>query len=135
MLQRKMASIRLTVGQGCGGAMELSGFSVPILVAVSFALSVIGLYVFILALSHNLLWTPGEGASVIFPPGEENAPEEPAASGEQVAGLRAAMQGREAQVSELAERIAADRSSALAAFIFVMLGVVWLLIGSLAGLT
>jgi len=43
------------------------------------------------------------------------------------------MQGREARGSELADRIAADRSSALAAFIFLMLGVVWLVIGSLAG--
>jgi hypothetical protein len=101
--------------------MELSSFSVPILVALSFALSVIGLYVFILALSHNLLWAPDEGASVIFPPGEENAPEEPAASRAEVAGLRAAMHGREALDSELSDRIAADRSAALSAFIFLML--------------
>jgi len=114
--------------------MELSGLGVPILVALSFALSVIGLYVFIVALSHNLLWPQTRGRVSSFPPGERTLPKT-AASREEVAGLRAAMQGREARGSELADRIAADRSSALAAFIFLMLGVVWLVIGSLAGLT
>ncbi len=113
--------------------MELSGLGVPILVAVSFALSVTGLYIFIVALSHNLLWSQDEGANVIFPPGEENAPEEPAASGEEARGLRAVTQGRQAQEGELADRIAADRSSATAAFVFLVLGALWLVIGSIAG--
>src|SRR5262245_19101442 len=98
--------------------MELSGLAIPMLVAVSFALSVIGLFIFILALSHNLLWGPDEGASVILPPGEENAPEEPAATVHEAAGLRAATKGREVREDELAERVVADRSSALAAFTF-----------------
>ncbi len=115
--------------------MQLSGLGIPILIALSFALSVVGLYVFILALSHNLLWSADEGANVIFPPGEENAPEDPAASGEQIAGLRGSLHGREARHDELTDRIAADRSSAFAAFVFVTLGVLWLAIGSLAGLT
>jgi cytochrome c oxidase cbb3-type subunit 1 len=112
--------------------MELSGLGVPILVALSFALSVIGLYVFIVALAQSL-WAPDEGRVSSFLRAKRRSRR--AGSGRaEVAGLRAAMHGREARGSEFADRIAADRSSALATFIFLMLGVLWLVIGSFAGL-
>lgn len=111
----------------------------------SFVLSITGLFVFIWSLRKRLFDATSAAANVIFSSGEVGHGEEPAATSAQRAGLALPVAGQtmppltqeqEAERHrELEERIVADRSTALVSFVFLSCAVVWLLVGSLAGLT
>jgi cytochrome c oxidase cbb3-type subunit 1 len=111
----------------------------------SFVLSITGLFVFIWSLRKRLFDTTSAAANVIFSPGEIGRGEEPSATPEQRAGLalRVASDTHEplssqqeaALRADLAERVAADHSTAFVSFVFLTCAVVWLVAGSLAGLT
>jgi cytochrome c oxidase cbb3-type subunit 1 len=76
----------------------------------SFVLSITGLFVFIWSLRKRLFDPSSEAAEVIFNPGEIGGSVPP-------------------------DREAADRSTAVITFVFLSCAVVWLIAGSLAGLT
>jgi cytochrome c oxidase cbb3-type subunit 1 len=111
----------------------------------SFVLSATGLFVFIWSLRKRLLDPAPAAAKVIFSEGEIGRGEEPAATALQRAGLAkrvpmdehvALTPAQEALLQEeLHERVVADRSTALVAFVFLSCAVVWLVVASLAGLT
>jgi cytochrome c oxidase cbb3-type subunit 1 len=111
----------------------------------SFVLSITGLFVFIWSLRKRLFDATSAAANVIFSSGEVGHGEEPAATSAQRAGLALSVTGQTmppltqeqeaARHRELEERIVADRSTALVSFVFLSCAVVWLLVGSLAGLT
>lgn len=111
----------------------------------SFVLSITGLFVFIWSLRKRLFDTTAAAANVIFSKGEIGRGEEPSATAEQLAGLRLKVPGQTSPVlsaaqeadlqRELQERVEADRSTAFVSFVFLSCAVVWLVVGSLAGLT
>jgi cytochrome c oxidase cbb3-type subunit 1 len=111
----------------------------------SFILSITGLFVFIWSLRKRLFDTTAAAANVIFSDGEIGRGEEPAATPSQRAGLRERVAGQagsplspgeEATLQRQLElRAEADRSSAFVCFMFLSCAVVWLVAGSLAGLT
>jgi len=111
----------------------------------SFVLSITGLFVFIWSLRKRLFDATSAAAYVIFSSGEVGRGEEPAANATQRAGMQkeAAGQGHpqltvaeEATLQgELALRVEADQSSAFPTFVFLSCAIVWLIVGSLAGLT
>ena len=111
----------------------------------SFVLSVTGLLVFIWSLRKRMFDPDSAAAHVIFSTGELGHGEEPAANAAQRAGLARPVPGEvkpvlnaeqhAEQQQELAERIEADRSSALVTFVFLACAMVWLIVASLAGLT
>ncbi|WP_066266420.1 cbb3-type cytochrome c oxidase subunit I [Hydrogenophaga palleronii] len=109
------------------------------LLLATFILSIAGLFAFIWSLRKGLFDIESSGARTIFSPGEIGQPEEPAASAAQARELQqmAAPHTEPGQVvapADLAEREAADRSSAFPAFVLIACSVVWLLAGSAAGL-
>jgi cytochrome c oxidase cbb3-type subunit 1 len=111
----------------------------------SFVLSITGLFVFIWSLRKRLFDTTSAAANVIFSTGEIGRGEEPSATPQQRAGLALRVSNdthqeltgeQEAALkTELAERVEADRSTAFVSFVFLSCAVVWLVAGSLAGLT
>lgn len=106
----------------------------------AFLLSVIGLFVFIWSLRKGLLVENPRAASVIFSKGEIGHVDDPALKAAARADLQAAARepGDELHVpdpEETAQRIAADRSTAVPVFMFIAMACLWLLLGSLAGLT
>jgi cytochrome c oxidase cbb3-type subunit 1 len=111
----------------------------------SFILSITGLFVFIWSLRKRLFDTTAAAANVIFSDGEIGRGEEPAATPSQRAGLRERVAGQAASPlspgeeatlqRQLELRAEADRSSAFVCFMFLSCAVVWLVAGSLAGLT
>ena len=111
----------------------------------SFVLSVTGLLVFIWSLRKRMFDPDSAAAHVIFSTGELGHGEEPAANAAQRAGLARPVPGETKPVlnaqqhaeqqRELAERVEADRSSALVTFVFLACAMVWLIVASLAGLT
>jgi cytochrome c oxidase cbb3-type subunit 1 len=111
----------------------------------SFVLSITGLFIFIWSLRKRLFDTTSAAANVIFSTGEIGRGEEPSATPRQRAGLALrvptdthhdlTVEQEAALKTELAERVEADRSSAFISFVFLSCAVVWLVAGSLAGLT
>lgn len=111
----------------------------------AFIISVTGLFVFIWSLRQRLFEFAPAASTVIFSQGEIGSGEEPAATARQQAQLDAQPRhggpvslddGERATLAhELRERAEADRSSAFVVFIFLSCAVVWLIVGSLAGLT
>ncbi|SFI32501.1 cytochrome c oxidase cbb3-type subunit 1 [Collimonas sp. OK307] len=112
----------------------------------AFTLSIVGLFVFIWSLRKRLFDPSPAAAKVIFSEGEIGTIEEPAASTKQRALLQqqsedassapALTASQTAALSkELAERVAADSSSSFVVFVFFASAVIWLIVGSLAGLT
>ncbi|MRW85441.1 hypothetical protein GJ698_15250 [Pseudoduganella sp. FT26W] len=107
----------------------------------SFVLSITGLFVFIWSLRKRLFEPTSAAANVIFSSGEIGQGEDPSATPAQRAALvhprRAPLSAAEdAQLQEeLAARVEADRSTSLVSFVFLSAAVVWLVAGSLAGLT
>lgn len=111
----------------------------------SFVLSITGLLVFIWSLRKRLFDTTAEASNVIFSPGEIGRGEEPSATSEQRAGLALpgpsdthtdlSVEQEHALQADLAERAHADKSTAFVTFVFLSCAVVWLIVGSLAGLT
>ncbi|GAB3538022.1 cbb3-type cytochrome c oxidase subunit I [Noviherbaspirillum agri] len=110
----------------------------------SFVLSIIGLFFFIWSLRKKLFDESPSAANVIFSPGEIGHVEDPAAEPAQRAGLQQAAtppgKAPPGEISdsvllrELKERVAADKSTAFVAFVFLSCAVVWLLVASAAGL-
>lgn len=110
----------------------------------SFILSITGLFVFIWSLRKRFFDNDPAAAKVIFSAGEIGRIEEPAADAAQRAGLQntayvsdepALNAAQEAELAkELAERIEADKSTALIAFVFFSCAVAWLIVASIAGL-
>lgn len=107
----------------------------------SFVLSITGLFVFIWSLRKRLFDATSVAANVIFSSGEIGQGEDPSATPAQRGALadpqRAALSAEQhAQLQqELAERVEADRSTSFVSFVFLSAAIVWLVAGSLAGLT
>ncbi len=110
--------------------------SVSLLLA-SFILSLGGLFIFIASMTRGLFGTAEEGSRVIFSPDEENVSEEPAATRADQALLQNEVRSGAAtamNASDLAARVAADQSSAGPALVCLSFAVLWLVLGSFAGL-
>jgi cytochrome c oxidase cbb3-type subunit 1 len=110
------------------------------LLLASFALSLIGLFVFIASMTRGLFGNAEEGSRTIFAPGEERTAEDPASTREGAILLQQEVEhgekeavGRVSEV-DLADRVAADRSSAWPTLLCLTLAACWLILGSLAGL-
>jgi cytochrome c oxidase cbb3-type subunit 1 len=112
------------------------------LLSASFVLSLSGLFVFIASMTRGLFGTAEEGSRVIFATDEENLSEDPAASRGDQARLQAQVEGDAAAAAsprtlgadDLAARLAADRSSAWPVLVCLTFAVIWLVLGSFAGL-
>jgi len=115
------------------------------LLALSFLISVLGLFMFIWAQMNGLMRAGRDASEVIFAEGEVGLVEDPSLS--QMA--RAALQHVESESSgrtdddaaqraavseDLEARVEQDRSSRAAAFAFLTSSIFWLLLGSFAGL-
>ncbi|RQS16005.1 hypothetical protein DIE07_00455 [Burkholderia sp. Bp9002] len=111
------------------------------LLALSFLISVLGLFMFIWAQMHGVMGTGADAAKVIFAKNEVGVVEEPAVASD----LRDTLQQIESRSmgaaapaqfasDALAARAAHDRSSRAAAFAFLASSVLWLVLGSLMGL-
>lgn len=110
------------------------------LLLATFILSIVGLFAFIWSLRKGLFEAESSGARTIFSTGEIGHPEEPSVGPAQQSALdevsRTNLDADETKTSptELAAREAADRSSALPAFVLIGCSVVWLIAASFAGL-
>ncbi len=116
------------------------------LLALSFLISVLGLFMFIWAQTRGLMRAGPEAAQVIFEAGELGTVEEPAISSTQRGALqrtgsianasspRGDVQRAAHTQPDLLAREAQDRSSRAAAFAFLTSSILWLVLGSLAGL-
>ena len=108
-----------------------------LLLLASFVASVVGLFIFIGSMSRGLFGNAQEGARVIFAP-EENSVEDPSATVADKAQLQRVMHhdatAPAADADALAARLDADRSSAGPALLCLTLAVMWLVLGSFAGL-
>jgi cytochrome c oxidase cbb3-type subunit 1 len=103
----------------------------------AFTLSVTALFVFIWAMHKGWLDPDGEGNTTIFAPGEIGRTEDPAASVPDRDRLQQTVNRVEADkhnATDLAIWEEADHSTAPVAFVFLSAAVLWLIIGSLAGL-
>jgi cytochrome c oxidase cbb3-type subunit I len=105
----------------------------------AFLLSLIGLFAFIWTSRQGLLVENPRAASVIFAPGEIGQIDDPALPAGEQGAMQAAVAPRgdpvvPADLTEHADRIAADRSTAFPVFVFLAFACFWLLIGSVAGL-
>src|SRR3990167_1956329 len=106
----------------------------------AFLLSIMGLFVFIWSMRKGLLVENPRAASVIFARGEIGQADDPALHEAGRAHLQAAAAepgdaAHAAGPRELAQRIEADRSSAFPVFMFIAFAILWLVLGSVAGLT
>ena len=116
------------------------------LLALSFLISVLGLFMFIWAQMQGLMRAGPDAAAVIFEKGEVGVVEEPAVSSTQRVALQkiesssvdtyfsSDSKGIVAGSPELEAREAQDRSSRAAAFAFITSSILWLVLGSIAGL-
>ena len=94
----------------------------------TFVLSIVGLFGFIWSLRSGLFDRESSGAGVIFAPDEIGRYDDPAE------GVTRLAPSDPAQQAELRDRAAADRATALPVFVLFTFAVVWLLVGSAAGL-
>ncbi|QXL85018.1 cbb3-type cytochrome c oxidase subunit I [Comamonas sp. NLF-1-9] len=110
----------------------------------AFVLSLIGLFVFMWSMRKGLFVENPKAAGTIFAPGEVGKADDPSLTPGGEARLQQAIdetqdKGRELMQAEdpqeLEDRIAADRSTSFPAFMFIGFAVMWLVVGSLAGLT
>ena len=116
------------------------------LLALSFLISVLGLFVFLWAQSKGLLEAGPRAAEVIFAPDEVGTIEDPSASDTSRLALQstrdvaralstsAAQYPKRPDPAELEARRVADRSTRAAAFAFLSSAVLWLVLGSILGL-
>ncbi|AOJ16689.1 cbb3-type cytochrome c oxidase subunit I [Burkholderia vietnamiensis] len=118
-------------------------FTIGTLLALSFLISVLGLFLFLWAQMNGLMRAGPDAAEVIFAAGEVGQTEDPALSAPHRAALQqAAVHGARAGAAdhspalsrELEARAQQDASSRRPAFVFVCSSVFWLLLGSVAGL-
>ena len=104
----------------------------------AFVFSVLGLFAFIWSLRQGLMVENPRAASVIFARGEVGQVDDPALD---LQGQRRLQEARASGVAlpadaeELSARLQADQSSAFPVFMFMTFACVWLVVGSLAGLT
>jgi cytochrome c oxidase cbb3-type subunit I len=116
------------------------GVTIGALLALSFLISVLGLFVFIWAQMRGLMRAGPQAAQVIFDNGELGAVEEPAAPSagrhalQKATNANTALGGLRAASPELELRVAQDGSSRGAAFSFLTSSILWLVLGSIAGL-
>ncbi|HMM85324.1 MAG: cbb3-type cytochrome c oxidase subunit I [Gammaproteobacteria bacterium] len=106
----------------------------------AFLLSIIGLLVFIWSLRKGLLVENPRAASAIFARGEVGHTDDPALTPTarrrfQAAATEPGDARHVPDAQEIADRIAADRSSAFPVFMFIAFACLWLLLGGIAGLT
>ncbi|HKB55511.1 MAG TPA: cbb3-type cytochrome c oxidase subunit I [Ramlibacter sp.] len=105
----------------------------------AFLLSILGLFVFIWSLRQGLLVENPKAASMIFARGEVGRVDDPALAHDGHRSFQqAATPGATAHpvdAAELNDRIEADRSTAFPVFMFIAFACLWLVLGSLAGLT
>lgn len=117
----------------------------PIVVSLlsAFLLSVMALIAFIWSLRKGLFIENPRAAGTIFAPGEIGKADDPSLSPEARARLQKAItetadQGRDMSHIEdpiqVEDRIIADRSTAFPTFLFIAFGMMWLVLGSTAGL-
>jgi cytochrome c oxidase cbb3-type subunit 1 len=105
----------------------------------AFVLSLIGLFAFIWSLRQGLLVENPKAAAVIFAPGEIGRIDDPSLQAGAQASMQSAVAARNdpmvaADLAEIDDRVAADRSSAFPVFMFLAFACFWLLVGSVAGL-
>jgi len=101
----------------------------------TFLISIIALVFFIVAMIRGWFDSDARGARVIFATNEIGKPEDPAASPEARKALQSHAGTEDAtDPDELAARAAADASSSTVVLVFMCCAVVWLLLGSFAGL-
>lgn len=105
----------------------------------AFVLSLIGLFAFIWSLRQGLLVENPKAAAVIFAPGEIGRIDDPSLHAPAQAAMQSAVAARDdpvvaADLTEIDDRVAADRSSAFPVFMFLAFACFWLLVGSLAGM-
>jgi len=120
--------------------------TVAALLALTFLISVLGLFVFIWAQSKGLLAAGPHAAEVIFAPNEVGTIEDPSGSDTSRLALQSARDAalalptsaagnpRKIGPAELEERRRADLSSRAPAFAFICSAVLWLVLGSVFGL-
>lgn len=109
--------------------------NISLILLMTFGFSLLGLMVFVWSMSKGFFGTGGKGAKVIFEEHELGHVEEHAVADD--SALQAAVgQPPDQDISEaaIADRLAADNSSALPAFAWITSGVIWLMLGSMAGL-
>jgi cytochrome c oxidase cbb3-type subunit 1 len=115
------------------------------LLALSFLISVLGLFMFLWAQMNGLMRAGPDASEVIFAKGEVGLVEDPSLSQMARAALQHVGSGssgrtdddaaqRAAVSAELEARVEQDRSSRAAAFAFLTSSIFWLLLGSIAGL-
>ena len=102
-------------------------------------LSLIGLFAFIWSLRQGLLVENPKAAAVIFAPGEIGRIDDPSLASQAQSAMQSAVSARDdpvvaADLTEIDDRVAADRSSAFPVFMFLAFACFWLLVGSLAGM-
>jgi cytochrome c oxidase cbb3-type subunit 1 len=101
----------------------------------TFLISIVALLFFIVAVSRGWFDSDSRGARVIFAANEIGKPEDPAAGPEAREALQAhAGTGRATDPGELAARASADASTSTVVLVFMCSAVLWLLLGSFAGL-
>ncbi|ODS90383.1 MAG: hypothetical protein ABS45_16030 [Comamonas sp. SCN 65-56] len=98
------------------------------LLLATFVLSIVGLFAFIWSLRSGLFDRESSGAGVIFAPEEIGRYDDPAE------GVTRLVPDDARQQAELRDRAAADRATAVPVFVLFTFAVVWLLVGSAAGL-
>lgn len=110
----------------------------------AFVLSLIGLFAFMWSMRKGLFIENPRASGVIFAPGEIGVADDPALTQKGQADFQKAItatqdKGRELTQAEdpeeLESRFAADRSTAFPVFMFIAFSCMWLVLGSLAGLT
>jgi cytochrome c oxidase cbb3-type subunit 1 len=114
--------------------------TVGALLALSFLISVLGLFMFIWAQMNGLMKAGSDASEVIFAKGEVGVTEDPSLSVTERAALQHVASGdgtslqNPASSAELEARVEQDRSSRAAAFAFLTSSIFWLILGSVAGL-
>ena len=106
----------------------------------AFLLSIIGLFVFIWSLRKGLLKENPLDASVIFARGEVGQVDDPALPRVEQKSMQQAVKkdGVKTDVAdpaELQDRIMSDQTTAFPVFMFISFACLWLVVGSVAGLT
>jgi cytochrome c oxidase cbb3-type subunit I len=121
-------------------------FTIGTLLALSFLISVLGLFMFLWAQMKGLMRAGPDAAEVIFADGEVGLVEDPSLPSAQRTALQQAAapsqrpssdDGRTEEyshVDELNNRARQDASSRGPAFVFLISSILWLILGSVAGL-
>lgn len=112
------------------------------LLLATFILSIVGLFAFIWSMRKGLFDATSSGARSIFSKDEIGQTEEPSATAQQRRSLQGVTNANErdsvsqegVSPTEIAAREAADRSSALPAYVLFACAAVWLVVASAAGL-